>query len=103
MGYPAIDSIKQKHTPELAKELSLFMAAHMYAMKGIAEKEKINCDYVLDRFVEAYQNQTDADRVKEVYERQLEDGLDYIQDVDFMNQRYVERVSLGPWGQKRHP
>lgn len=96
MGYPAIDLITQRYGPDLAKELSLFMGAHMYSMKGVSERENIDCDYVLDRFVEAYQSQADADRVKKVYEEQLKDNLDYIQDVYFMTQKYVERVSLIP-------
>ena len=84
MGYPAIDSVTQKFGAESAKELSLFMAAHMYAMKYVAEKEKLDCDYILDRYVETFLNQSDADNIKEIYEGQLKAGLDYKQDVDLM-------------------
>jgi hypothetical protein len=94
MGYPAIDSMARKYGAEAAKELSLFMAAHVYAMKHVAEKEKLDCDYILDRYVETFLNQSDADNIKEIYEGQLKAGLDYIQDVDLMSPKYVERVSL---------
>jgi hypothetical protein len=96
MGYPAIDAVTRKHGPEAAKELSVFMAKHMYAMKHVVEKEKLNCDYLLDRYVETFLDQSDADNMKEIYEGQLEAGLDYIEDVSLMNPKYVERVSPVP-------
>lgn len=92
MGYTIIDSMTRKHGAESAKELALFMEAHMYAMKQVAEKENIDCDYVLDRFVETFLSQSDADHIREVYERQFKAGLDYIEDVDVMSPKYAERV-----------
>ncbi|KUJ21530.1 FAD dependent oxidoreductase [Mollisia scopiformis] len=94
MGSPAfIDSVIQKHGPEAAKELFLFTAAQIYAMKHVVEKEKIDCDYMLDRFVETFLNQSDADNIKETYEAQLKAGLDYINDVDIVNPKYVEKIT----------
>jgi hypothetical protein len=96
MGYPLIDTVTRKHGPEAAKEISLFLGRHMYAMKHVVEKEKLDCDYLLDRFVETFLDQSDADKMKEIYEGQLEAGLDYIEDVSLMNPKYVERVSFTP-------
>lgn len=93
MGYTDIDVVTKKFGAESAKELALFMAEHVYAMKEVAEKEKLDCDFVLTRRVEAFLHQPHADHLKGVYERQLEEGLDYIEDVDFVNQKFVERVS----------
>jgi len=91
MGYPSIDSTSQKYGAEATKELFLFMAAQVYAMKHVVEKEKIDCDYILDRFVEVFLDPSDADNIKTTYEQQLEAGLDYIQDVDIVNPKFAER------------
>jgi len=94
MAYTEIDDVTIRYGAESAKELSLFLAAHIYAMKHVAEKEKLDCDFVLTRRIEAFLHQPHADNLKEIYERQLEEGLDYIEDVDFVNQKYIERVSV---------
>jgi hypothetical protein len=93
MGYGLIDRVTQKYGAEDAKEVVTFLAKHMYAMKYVAEKEEIDCDYTLDRYVETFLDQSDADHVMEVYDAQFKAELDYIQDVDVMNPKYVERVS----------
>jgi len=51
---------------------------------------------MLDRYVETFLDPSDAHRIKEIYQGQLEAGLDYIEDVDLMNPKYVERVSSWP-------
>jgi len=63
-------------------------------MKGTAKKEGIDCDLLLGRMYGVYVDQQQADEVKGIYKRQLEGGLDYIQDVMFVGEKYAERVSL---------
>jgi hypothetical protein len=94
MGYMDIDDVKRRYGAEAAKEFSLFLKAHVYAMKNVVEKEKLDCDFILTRRIEAFLHQAHASKLKEVYEDQLKEGLDYIEDVDFVNQKYIERVSL---------
>jgi hypothetical protein len=48
--------------------------------------------------METLLDQSQADEQREIYERQLQAGLDYIKDVDFIGSKFVERVpsSLSP-------
>lgn len=69
------------------------MAAQIYAMKSVVDKEKIDCDYVLNRFVEVFLDQSQADSKRNIYEGQLAAGLDYIEDLSFIGPKFAERVS----------
>lgn len=62
-------------------------------MKAVAEKEKLDCDGVLARCFEVVLDQGQADWASRVYEKQLEDGLDFIQDVCYVGPKHVEQVN----------
>lgn len=79
--------------PEDAKELVLFQLAQIYAMKHAAEKENIDCDFLMTRLFETYLSQDQADEHQAIYEKELDAKLDYIQDVNFVGPKLVQRVS----------
>jgi len=92
MCWPHIDPVTKLAGPEAAKELSLFQAEQVYAIKGVVEKEKLDCDLILTRCFETMLDQSQADKMKEIYDKQLQTGLDYIRDVNFIGPKHVERV-----------
>lgn len=71
----------------------MFQRNQVYAMKAVAEKEKLDCDGVLARCFEVVLDQGQADWASRVYEKQLEDGLDFIQDVCYVGPKHV----AGKW------
>lgn len=88
-----IEKVTKEASPEAAKELSQFQASQVYAMKHIADKEKLDCDALLTRCLETSVYQPQADEQKRVYESQIEGGLDFIDDVNHVPPKYVEEVS----------
>lgn len=88
-----IEKVTNEAGPEAAKELSRFQASQVYAMKHIAAKEKLDCDALLTRCLETSLHQPQADEQKRVYENQVEKGLDFIDDVNHIQPKYIEEVS----------
>ena len=88
-----IDRVTKENGAEGAKELFLFQQDQVYAMKHVAEKEKLDCDAVLTRCFEVTLSQFQADETARAYEQLLEAGLDFIEDVDFNEPKHAETVS----------
>lgn len=96
MCWTHIDKFTKMHSAAAAKELALFQAKQVYAMKNVVKKEMLDCDLVLTRCCEVFVDQKDADDVKETYDNQVNAGLDYIQDVYYVGPKYAARVSSHP-------
>jgi hypothetical protein len=88
-----VDSIATKYGAEAAKEVALFQRDQVYAMKSVAKKEKLVCNAVLTRCFEVVLDQGPGDRASRVYQKQLDDRLGFIKDVNYVGLKYVERVS----------
>ncbi len=88
-----IDQVTKDAGPEAAKEISQFQASQVYAMKRVAEKEHLDCDALLTRCLETSVSQSQADDQRRAYEKQLESGLNFIEDVNYIPPKYVEGVS----------
>ncbi|PMD43301.1 FAD dependent oxidoreductase [Hyaloscypha variabilis F] len=88
-----IDEISKEFGLEAAKEVALFQRDQVYAMKAVAEKEKLDCDAILTRCFEVVLDQRHFDAASKVYQKQLEDGLDFIQDVNFVGPKHAEKLS----------
>ncbi|KAE8446154.1 hypothetical protein EG329_012527 [Mollisiaceae sp. DMI_Dod_QoI] len=88
-----IDQVTKDAGPEAAKEISQFQASQVYAMKRVAEKEHLDCDALLTRCLETSVSQSQADDQRRAYEKQLESGLNFIEDVNYIPPKYVEGIS----------
>ena len=88
-----IERVTKAYGLDGARELSLFQVEQVYAMKEVAEKEKLNCDLILTRCMETLLSQSHADESKATYEKELSDGLDFINDVDYIGLKFAETVS----------
>jgi hypothetical protein len=93
MGWQFLNNMKRKYGADAAKELALFKANQVFAMKEVAQKEKLDCDLILTRVCETYLSQSEADEMTASYNSLLKEGLDYIQDVDYIGPKYAERLS----------
>jgi glycine/D-amino acid oxidase-like deaminating enzyme len=93
MIWSYINKITKQFGSEAAKELALFQAKVVFAMKEVVQKEKLDCDLVLTRVCETYISQSQADEMAAMYQELLDDGLDYIQDVNYIGSKYAERLS----------
>ena len=93
MGWQFLNNMIRDYGADAAKELALFKANQVFAMKEVAQKEKLDCDLVLTRVCETYLSQSEADEMAASYKSLLKDGLDYIQDVDYVGPKYAEGLS----------
>lgn len=89
-----MDKVTKAHGLEAAKELAAFTAEQVYAMKAVAEKEKLDCEAVLTRCYETILTQAHADECEKIYAGQLDEGLDFIRDVQFIGLKHAGLVSL---------
>ncbi|CZR59116.1 related to oxidoreductase [Phialocephala subalpina] len=88
-----IEKVTKEAGPEAAKELSQFQASQVHAMKRVAEKEKLDCDALLTWYLETSVSQPQADEQRKVYENQVENNLDFIGDINYIQPKYVEEIS----------
>lgn len=95
MSYRTSSAATKLAGPEAAKELALFQAAQVYAMKATAEKENLDCEYLLTREYEAFLSQEQSDEVQAQLEKEHNTPeLDYIKDLQFVGPKFAEKVSI---------
>ena len=85
--------MSKQYGPETMKELSSFVIDQIYAMKATVDKEELDCDALLTRYMETYLVQSEADQAKQVFDEQLAAGYDYVEDVNYIKPAVVENVS----------
>jgi len=68
---------------EATTELAEFEISHVYALKEVIEKERIDCDFTLARTIDVWSNQNAAEEARAVYDRMVAYGLKYMNDVHF--------------------
>lgn len=78
---------------EAGAEIARFEIAHVQAIKKIVEKEKIDCNFTLCRSFDVWCNEEAAAKASVMYERMVEEGFEYIDDVVFYTGKDVEGVS----------
>ncbi|TVY20161.1 Gamma-glutamylputrescine oxidoreductase [Lachnellula arida] len=88
-----VDKVVREYGVDAARELMLFCKSQIFAMKSVVEKENLDCDAVLTRYFETCLTQSFADEVKKQHDEQLKIGLDFIQDVDHVGPKHVEKLS----------
>lgn len=93
MTQATVATIAQKYGIDAARELVFFQQNQVYAMKVAVDKERLDCDAVLTRYMEAYLVQSHADEAKQIYDKQLAAGYDFMRDVTYIKPEYVEEVS----------
>ncbi|RDL35018.1 Uncharacterized protein BP5553_06949 [Venustampulla echinocandica] len=93
MVHAYINRITKQHDLAAAKELAIFQQNQVYAMKEVAQKENLDCDAVLTRCFETFLSQSHADEEKQIYDEELDAGLDFIRDVDYVGPKYAENLS----------
>ncbi|KAH9215672.1 FAD dependent oxidoreductase [Leptodontidium sp. 2 PMI_412] len=92
-SWGAVGKFSKEYGIDMARELSSFVIDQSYAMKATVDKEKLDCDALLTRYMEVYLVQSEADDAKQVFGEQLNAGSKYVEDVNYIGPDYVERVS----------
>lgn len=77
---------------EAAAALAEFEIAHVFAIKDLVEKEKIDCDFTLSRTVDVWCNEQAAAKAKQVYDLMVSHKLEYMRDVFFTVGKDAEGV-----------
>ncbi|KAJ5692886.1 FAD dependent oxidoreductase superfamily [Penicillium macrosclerotiorum] len=78
---------------ELALEVPQFEIAHIYAIKSLVEKEKIDCDFTLTRSIDVWCEEEAAVKAKAMYDTLASRDLDYMKDVFFVLGKNAEGIS----------
>lgn len=89
-----VDKLTKQHDLDTAKEVISFINDHVFALKETADKEKLDCDALLTRYIETYLSQTQADEVKHNYDEQMEAAGEFFRDVNYIKPEVVENVGL---------
>jgi len=92
-SWGTVGSMSKQYGPETMKELSSFVIDQIYAMKATVDKEELDCDALLTRYMETYLVQSEADQAKQVFDEQLAAGYDYVADVNYIKPAVVENIS----------
>lgn len=78
---------------EMATTIAAFESSQVYAIKDLVEKEKIDCDFVLTRAVDAFLDQSHADKAAAEFEALVEGGEPSIRDVFCKTGKEAEALS----------
>jgi len=90
--YGHIPTYIERFGVETAAELAEFEIAHVQAIKDLVAKEQIDCDFCLTRTVDVWCTQPTADKAKFAYDKMMERGLSYMNDVHFAMGKHAEGV-----------
>jgi hypothetical protein len=78
---------------EIATKIATFEASHVYEIKHLAEKEKINCEFTLTRPVDVCLDQAHADKIKAEFNTLLAAGEPSTRDVHYAGGKAAEMLS----------
>jgi hypothetical protein len=78
---------------EMAAKIAAFEASHVYEIKHLVEKEKIDCDFTLTRAVEVCLDQAHADKSKAEFDTLLAAGESSTRDVHYAGGKAAEMLS----------
>ncbi|ORY68658.1 FAD dependent oxidoreductase superfamily [Pseudomassariella vexata] len=82
-----------KYGAEAAASFALFEAANVLAVKEMVEKEKIECDFVLTRAMDAYLDVEHAKATEDIYRELLRMGVADLTDIQFTGGDEAEKIS----------
>jgi hypothetical protein len=91
--YFNVSKYAAKYGSAAAAEVALFEASQVYAMKRLVENEKIDCDFILTRGVDATLDAQLAKDTIAAYGKLVEEDIfEEIKDVQLHTQRDAEGV-----------
>lgn len=83
----------EKYGLEAAAEISDHEVAHIQVIKGLVEKEHIDCDFTLTRTFDVFLDESFANNCKDTYDSLVRRGVTSVQDAHFTPAKHAERVS----------
>lgn len=83
----------KRHGLDAARELALFEVSHIKAIKDVIEREQIDCDLVMTRNMNIWQDADRGNRVRKIIEDLKAQGLEILDDIVFLPEDDIESVS----------
>lgn len=76
----------------LGEELAKFEIQHLQALKEIIESQNIKCEFELKKTCDVWINEEEANLAKTNYEKMMQNGFSYMEDVQYFEGREAEEV-----------
>jgi hypothetical protein len=92
--YFNVGKYSAKYGAAAAAEVARFEASQVFAVKRLVEKEKIDCDFLLTRAIDATLDPELARESEESYYQLKKAGVAALDDVQFTPKKDAEGVSL---------
>ncbi|KAJ5182823.1 hypothetical protein N7492_000439 [Penicillium capsulatum] len=90
--YGHIPTYMDRAGVEAGVEIAEFEISTLRALKKIIAQENIDCDFTLARSIDVWCNEDAAAKAKAVYDRMVQEGLQYMDDVVFYTGDQVEGI-----------
>ncbi|RTE70859.1 hypothetical protein BHE90_014744 [Fusarium euwallaceae] len=91
--YSDIPKFTKLFGEEATAELAAFEASHVYAVKDLVEKEKLDCDFHITRALDVFLDSDHADEVQATFKNLSQNTAVNLTDVAFTGRGDAERVS----------
>ncbi|KAJ4391252.1 hypothetical protein N0V93_004869 [Gnomoniopsis smithogilvyi] len=79
--------------PKVADEYARFVDNHIYALKDVVEKEKIDCEFEVRRSYDTFASESDAQAMETAFQKCLERGDDWTKDRQWIGVEFAERLT----------
>lgn len=91
--YSATSLFTERYGIEAATEIVRFEISHLKIMEDLVRKENIDCDLTFTRSYDMYLDEDQLKKAKVFYDFMLDQGLDFMDDVEYMSQAETQDVS----------
>jgi hypothetical protein len=91
--YSATALFTERYGIEAAAEIVRFEISHLKLVEELVRKENIDCDLTFTRSYDMYVDEDELKKAKAFYDFLIEQGLDFMDDVQYMSQAEAQDVS----------
>ncbi|KAF2089301.1 FAD dependent oxidoreductase, partial [Saccharata proteae CBS 121410] len=78
---------------ETTNEFNRLVHGIIYDLKGIVEREGIECEFELRRSFDVFLDEGDARKAHEAFEQQCKNGCEWVKDISWIDERYAEKIT----------
>lgn len=86
----------ERHGVDAAEEFAAFVDDQIYALKGVVEKEALDCEFELRRSFDVFLEAEEAKEVADRFRSSLKAGQRWTRQIDMIDEQYAEQVSSKP-------
>jgi glycine/D-amino acid oxidase-like deaminating enzyme len=74
---------------DAAEELSAYVKAQVYALKGVVEAENLDCEFELRRSYDVFLNDEDVEHLRSTWRKSVQRGDEWTRDREFLGEEFV--------------